>query len=230
MELFKYAYFTYLDGAGVQTIVSILNAEGLRTRNGNEFYTCGVAKVLRNYTYTGNLLLQKTFRENHLTKKKCVNHGELPKYHAVDTHEAIIDIDTFNRVQEEIKRRAEKFTPRAKPEQPYRFTSLIRCANCGKNYRRKMTATGPVWICSTYNTKGKAVCAVKQIPETTLETVTADIDINRLDSITAANDNRLIFHYKDGTVEERRWKDRSRSESWTSEMRKKAGDLRRKKQ
>ena len=229
-EIVKRIFRLYLDGAGVQTIVSILNAEGLRTRNGNEFYTCGVAKVLRNYTYTGNLLLQKTFRENHLTKKKCVNHGELPKYHAVDTHEAIIDIDTFNRVQEEIKRRAEKFTPRPKPEQPYRFTSLIKCANCGKNYRRKMTATGPVWICSTYNTKGKAVCAAKQIPETTLETVTADIDINRLDSITAANDNRLFFHFKDGAVEERRWKERSRSESWTPEMRKKAGDLRRKKQ
>lgn len=74
------------------------------------------------------------------------------------------------------------------------------------------------------------MCAAKQIPETTLETVTADIDINRLDSITAANDNRLIFHFKDGAVEERRWKDRSRSESWTPEMRKKAGDLRRKKQ
>ena len=126
MELFKYAYFTYLDGAGVQTIVSILNAEGLRTRNGNEFYTCGVAKVLRNYTYTGNLLLQKTFRENHLTKKKCVNHGELPKYHAVDTHEAIIDIDTFNRVQEEIKRRAEKFTPRPKWYAPFMEDSEMK--------------------------------------------------------------------------------------------------------
>ena len=229
-EIVKRIFHRYLEGAGVYTIVKELNADGLKTRKGNAFHQSGVAKMLRNYTYTGNLLLQKTYRENHLTKRMCINQGELPKYHALDTHEAIIDIDTFNRVQEEIKRRAEKMTPKPRPEQPYPFTSLIRCIKCGKNYRRKVTATGPVWICGTFNAKGKAACPSKQIPEITLEAVAADIEINRLDSITADDDNRLIFHFKDGSSEERYWKDRSRSESWTPEMRKKAGDKRRKKQ
>lgn len=229
-EIVKRIFRRYLEGAGVYTIVKELNADGLKTRKGNAFHQSGVAKMLRNYTYTGNLLLQKTYRENHLTKRMCINQGELPKYHAMDTHEAIIDIDTFNKVQEEIERRAKKLTPKPKPDKPYPFTSLIRCSKCGKNYRRKMTATGPVWICGTYNSKGKAACPSKQIPEITLEAVTADIEINRLDSITAADDNRLIFHFKDGSSEERHWKDRSRSESWPPEMRKKAGDKRRNRQ
>ena len=33
-----------------------------------------------------NLILQKTFREKHLTKKSINNNGKLPKYHAEDTY------------------------------------------------------------------------------------------------------------------------------------------------
>lgn len=42
------------------------------------------------YTIISILLLQKTFSENHITKRKIFNTGELPKYHAEDAHEAII--------------------------------------------------------------------------------------------------------------------------------------------
>lgn len=42
--------------------------------------------------------------------------------------------------------------------------------------------------------------------------------------ITADDGNRLLFHFTDGTVTERTWRDRSRSESWTDEMRQKARD------
>lgn len=36
-----------------------------------------------------------------LFKKTIINNGELPKYHAEDTHEAIIDVVTFQAVQKE---------------------------------------------------------------------------------------------------------------------------------
>lgn len=45
----------------------------------------------------------------------------------------------------------------------------------------------------------------------------------RVDHIEAFNGNRLLFHFKDSTTKEVYWKDRSRSESWTPEMRKAAG-------
>ena len=100
----------------------------------------------------------------------------------------------------------------------YPFSSLIVCAHCGKHYRRKITATGPVWICSTYNYKGKAACPSKQIPETTLTALTADLDIGDLTEIIAEDRNMLIFRFKDGKKAVKRWQDRSRAESWTPEM------------
>ena len=92
------------------------------------------------------------------------------------------------------------------------------CGNCGKKYRRKVTRTGAVWICSTFNHKGKAACASKQIPEAALEKLTTDLDLSQIAGITANNGNQLVFHFLDGHECTRRWEDRSRSESWTAEM------------
>lgn len=226
-EVVRSIYADYLSGMGVAAIMKKLNAAGITTRNGNPWSQSCVQRVLHNYTYTGNLLLQKTYRENHITKKTLLNRGELPKYHAEHTHEAIVSMETYLAVQEEAERRARKHhTPTTRTEYP--FTSLIVCAHCGKHYRRKVTATGPVWICGTYNLHGKAVCPSKQIPEGTLMAATAEalgldsFDTNALhDKITAirAEDgNRLVFCFKDGTESVKRWKDRSRAESWTPEM------------
>ena len=138
-------YADFLDGKGVIAIMKRLNAEGVLTQQGYTWHKSAVTRILKNYTYTGNLLLQTKYRENHLTKRTLVNHGQLPQYHAQDTHEAIIDIDTYNAVQLEMHRRAEKY---GKPQssRKYPFSGMITCAGCGKHYRRKVTATGPVWI------------------------------------------------------------------------------------
>lgn len=175
VETVKAIYAYYLSGMGVTAIMKKLIENGISTRRGNMWSKTGVSKILRNYIYTGNLLLQKTYRENHLTKKTLVNHGELPQYHATDTHEAIIDMDTFIAVQDEIQRRAEQHHHQEQAVQSYPFTGMLICDNCGKHYRRKITAARPVWICSTFNTMGKAYCASKQISEETLYQVTAEV-------------------------------------------------------
>ena len=48
------------------------------TQSGCVFHKSAVERILRNYAYTGNLLLQTKFRENHLTKVTRKNQGELP--------------------------------------------------------------------------------------------------------------------------------------------------------
>lgn len=50
------------------------------------------------------------------------------------------------------------------------------------------------------------------------------MNFENISSITADNGNLLIFHFRDGTTAEKTWKDHSRSESWTNEMRKRAGE------
>ena len=213
----------YLDGKGVQMIANTLNAEGIRTRFGGEFNHSGMQKILRNYAYTGNLLLQKTYREDCLTKKDYPNRGERPKYHAAETHEPIISLEDFERVQAELARRADIFCSEYQPGN-YPFTSLITCAICGKHFIRKHTRTGPTWICGTLKQKGKTACPSKQIPEATLLKITADMDMSRITGITADNGNRLKLYLDDGTVIEKQWLDRSRAESWTDEMKQQAAE------
>lgn len=76
------------------------------------------------------------------------------------------------------------------------------------------------------------MCPSKRIPEEILMKVSANIlGIDEFDTdifndmvsfITVYNGNRLIFRFEDGTEQETYWKDKSRSESWTDEMREKA--------
>ena len=216
----KRIYAEFLEGKGTNAIAQGLNEDMVPTRYGERWHPSVIAKILRNYTYTGNLLLQKTFVENHITKKNKINQGELPQYHVEDAHEAIIDMDTFSRVQEEMERRTKKYGHAPKSPKRYPFTGLLVCGNCGKSYRRKVTATQPVWICATYNTQGKKYCDSKQIPESTLAEVTATVaSIEDIEKIVVYNGNRLEYHLVGGAVIEKTWADRSRSESWTNEMR-----------
>lgn len=218
-EVVRSIYDDYLSGKGLVAIIKRLNDEGVLTQQGFTWHRSAITKILTNYTYTGNLLLQTKFRENHLTKRTLVNNGELPQYHAENTHEPIIDIGTYNSVQLEMKRRAEKYS--GKPtHNTYPFTGLITCDNCGKHYRRKVTPTGAVWICSTYNTYGKSKCPSKSIPETTLTALVDEIGgIDKITAITAKNNNILEFTLTSGESVTRKWQDRSRAESWTKEMR-----------
>ena len=218
-EIVKRIYADFLTGKGIEAIMKFLNESGVLTQQGFAWHRSAVMRILRNYTYTGNLLLQTKYRENHLTKKTLINHGELPQYHATDTHEAIIDMATFEAGQAEIARRAEKYTkPHKRGEYP--FSGIITCAICGKHYRRKTTPTGPVWICSTYNTSGKKACASKAIPEPTLIAL-AEKNAHRgqITAVTVAPENHLTFRFADGSECEEIWQDRSRSESWTADMR-----------
>lgn len=226
-ETVKLIFTLFLEGLGKQAITNRLSEKGLLSRFGNEWHLDTVAKILRNNKYCGDLLLQKTFRTDHLTKRTMKNNGELPMYFVSDAHEPIIDRTTFEAVQKELDRRAKEFEI---PQGSFSaFTSKIRCGICGKNYRRKTTKTGIIWCCATYNTKGKKHCASKQIPEITLFVVTADIlGLNTFDEtvfaeriaqITALSNNLLEYHFTDGRSQTVQWQDRSRSESWTAEMR-----------
>ena len=218
----KRIYKEYLDGFGGTAIMKHLNEDGITTRFGNAWSREGIMLILKNYTYTGNLILQKTYRDNHLTKQKMINNGELNQYHALCTHEAIIDIETFEAVQKEISKRAERFSNKKSRVATYPFTGLIVCANCGKHYRRRTTSTNVVWICTTYNTHGKDACFSKAIPESILYELTSDISISDLTAIRAEKDNTLVFCFKDGSQTVKQWKEPSRAENWTEEMKEKA--------
>lgn len=209
----------YLSGKGKTAIANGLNADGIKPMRTGKWQRTVLSTMLSNITYTGSLLLQKTYRSDPISKRKTPNNGELPMYLAEGTHEPIIDADTFEAVQREIKRRERAYKHERRSDMGYPFTGLIFCSHCGRPYRRKTTAKGFSWICPTYNSEGKAACPSKMIPEDTLTALTADIDLSAVERMIAEDSNIIRVRFKDGTEQILRWKDRSRAESWTEEMR-----------
>lgn len=218
----------YLSGMGRLFISNKLNGLGIKTKNGRCWDSAKIRDILKNEKYAGDLLLQKSYKSE-LGKKNRRNNGILPQYLVTQNHEAIIEKETFDRVQTELTNRKERFKANSSTTQKYSFTGKITCGICGKNYGRKTTPYNTVWCCSTFNTKGKECCASKVIPEETLKnciaealggkTFTEDVFKSTVDMIIAEPENRLRFMMIDGTEKEIIWQDRSRSESWTEEMR-----------
>lgn len=236
-EIVRTIFAEYLSGLGMLAIAKKLNAAGMPTRFGAAWHPNSVAHILSNTTYMGDLWLQKTFTVDHLGKKQRVNQGELTKYLVQDKHEPIIDPETFRMVQQERERRAGRHHPSKEAPSRYPFTGLITCGYCGKHYRRKIANAGspyekPVWICGTFNTKGKAACPSRQIPESILMATCAEAlgahsfhepdFLCRVKGITAMDGNRLLFEMTDGGQIERTWQHKSRSDAWDDNNRQRA--------
>ncbi|MCM1167975.1 MAG: recombinase family protein [Ruminococcus sp.] len=231
-EIVKMIFNDFLSGMGRNAIMKKLRRSGLPTINGRDWSESSVREILRNEKYTGNMLLQKTYILDHLSKRKMMNHGEKTMYFVENSHQPIIDKATFDRVQQELKRRAKSLPSKSKQE-VYPFTELITCGICGKHYRRKITNAGgkyakPVWICSTFNSLGKSACSAQQIPEAILIAKTSemlkttdwdrDTLIKSFSGILVPEHNRLVYMFKDGRRQEVEWQNPSRRESWTDEM------------
>ena len=95
-EIVRRIYDDYLAGFGYQAIVTRLREDGVLSRLGGKWEQSSISRILSHPAYTGNLLLQRYYSENHITKKKLVNKGELAKYYVVHTHGAILSQETLD--------------------------------------------------------------------------------------------------------------------------------------
>ena len=245
-EVIRMIYSDYLSGMGTGSIAIKLNEMGIPAFGGETWARSSILDILRNEKIAGNLLLQKTFRVDHLTKRKKRNKGELPQYFVSDAHDAIIDQETFDRVQEELKKRRElyEFGNSVIPaEERHPLSSKITCGLCGKHFIRKFGNSGakykaPIWICQTHLKARKEGCPSRRISEKVLFPLLAAIllpeqeytlsregallaETGRIDEITVYPDGRLIVK-ADGEEHTLHWENPSRAQSWTPEMREKA--------
>lgn len=215
-EIVRLIYSSYLSGMGLLAICKLLTEKEYPTVCGGQWRESTIRRILTNEKYIGDMLLQKTFREDHITKKTRRNKGELPKYYIENSHEPIIDRNTFRMVREEITRRAINTAGYKQPTTKSEFTKKIVCEQCGANYRRKILAGGKVvWICGTFNRLGKAFCPSQQIPEEILKELVCNTEFSEI-RIPCAN--TVIIVMPDGAKTVRTWQNRSRSKSWTPEM------------
>lgn len=230
-EIVRKIFDLYLAGNGFCKIARILTNEGIKSYIGKAWNKSTLGEIISNVTYTGNLHLQKTYRENHMTKKTIKNKGEKPLYIVEGNHEPIISQEIFDKAQE--IRKAKAVGKSGKRNGPaYPFTGLIYCGECGHLFKHKTTKYYESWCCSQYDELGKAYCASKKIRDDVLRKACAEaLGIDSFDEITfkenirridAFNGNRLVFHFINGISKEVIWDNPSRRDSWTDEMKLKA--------
>ena len=236
-EIVRQIFTDFLSGMGFNAIIKKLNHAGIPAKRGGLWSETTISNILHNEKYTGDLLLQKYYRLDHISKKNVKNRGELPQYFVENSHDPIISREVFEQTQQELERRIKKFGITRNPHRRTLFTGLIRCGLCGKNFRHKIANAGkkcekPVWCCSTFNTRGKNACPAQQIPENILITKTAEIlGVTGFDRETLTKQIKeirvpkhycLVYAFRDGHTEEVAWQHKSRRESWTPEMKQKA--------
>lgn len=232
-EIVRQIYEDYLSGMGIYRIAKKLIHQGATPANGNKWGHSSIHGILTNEKYTGNMILQKTYRKDFRDKTYRENRGERRKYYVENSHEAIIDQETFDKVQEEMARRAAKYNHSKQNDQIHLFCGLLQCGNCGRYYRHRHSNVKKydrvIWVCPSYYTLGKDICPAQSILEEVLiaktkEVLTTDelnreILLERIEKIIVPAHNQLRYILQDGTVVDVQWRHRSRKESWTPEMR-----------
>lgn len=237
----KLIYANYLSGISAETTGKQLEEAGVKSPYGKPFSSPSIRAILSNITYTGNLLLQREYISNPITKKCKKNCGELPQYFVENTHEAIIPMETYLAVQAERERRRELGVFANPSIKTTCFTSKIKCGICGASYRRcgrrqkkNSDEVYYIWKCQTYCSGGKAACPSKNIPEITLKKICAEtlgvpefdgeLFLREIEKIVTIGGDRLDFHFKDGRVVQKTWKSTAHRDCWTDELRRRASE------
>ena len=170
-ETVRKIYELYLSGQTLRNIKETLETGGFKNSAGTmEWTTSNLRTILSDEKYCGDVLLQKTFIQDCISKKVIKNTGQLPMYLIQNHHEAIIPRDRFDAVQVELARR-KTLTSSTKKSAPtgmsrysgkYALSGLLFCGECGTAYRRVVwTQHGEkraVWRCSSRLDYGKKYC------------------------------------------------------------------------
>ena len=184
-EVVKRIFALCLEGYGPTQIARILKEEqvitptihfmqtGRTTRNtppDNPYNWTGdtIADILERPEYQGHTVNFKTYKQSYKSKKTCYNPEE--KWLVFEnTHEAIIDADTWERVQE-LRKNKRRPTRTGKTNM---FSGIVRCADCGEKLyyctSKNFEARQDHFVCSTSRLKGKEVCPTHFIRAVVLE-------------------------------------------------------------
>lgn len=154
-------YKLFLSGYTLGMIAEKLQDEGIKSPSGMDQWSKSTLKsILTNVKYKGDILVNKTYVTDCISKTVKRNNGERPQYYVRNNHIPIIDEETFDRVQMEFAKRGSRrvaaklrtVTELGQYSGKYALADILVCGCCGTPYRRKIYMykgnTGiPVWRC-----------------------------------------------------------------------------------
>lgn len=168
-RIFRYS----LEGKGTEWIKRRMEEDGFETGAGREkWYASVVERITDNEKYMGDALLQKTYTEDYLTKKRRKNAGQLQQFYVSDCLEPIIPKPVYYAVQEgkaarraftEQKKSRSRTKTSGKHQSRYALADVMVCAECGHYFRRTVWTNRqghkvPVWRCSSRLEHGTQYC------------------------------------------------------------------------
>ena len=179
-EIVRELYKRYESGASLRNLQDWLEENQIKTVLGeSKWTTTSIKSILTNEKYCGDVLLQKTFRTDVISKKVIKNVGQMAQYYMPDHHEAIVSREQYNAVKAEMARRSALRSPskaavtgRSCYTSKYALSDRLVCGECGKLYRRKTrNIKGNIyheWRCISRLDYGKRYChdspTLREIP------------------------------------------------------------------
>ena len=160
-----------LNELGVPNPTAYKHSKGFKYCNPNVYKNDGlwsertVLDILLNQMYIGNMVQGKQKVISYKVHDR-INLKEKDWYIVQNTHEAIIDKETFEKAQK-LHQRDTRVCPNKR--KVYTFSGLLRCADCKKAMTRKSAKNIVYYSCSTYSRKLKTACTKHTIREDVLE-------------------------------------------------------------
>ena len=179
-EVVREIYERYKNGASLRNLKDWLESNHIKTVLGTEEWSVSAIKgILTNEKYCGDVLLQKTFCTDVISKKIVKNIGQMTQYYMPDHHEGIVSKEQYQAVQAEMARRGalrspskQAVTGRSCYTSKYALSDRLFCGECGTLYRRKTrNIKGNIyheWRCISRLEYGKKYChespTLREIP------------------------------------------------------------------
>ena len=214
-KIVQLIYALFFEGLGVTSIAKKLNSDGIASPRGKGWSGVGVHKLIINPKMCGDILHQRCFSENHLSKKRIKNRGELPMFLIEGAHEGIVSKETFEAAKVELARRFG--ISGVREFEGHSFRKKMFCEKCGENYHRrnvysKHTGYYQDWRCLgrvNDTTENDSYCDSPLVRERTLLAASAkalqqkefscEIFAEKVERIIVHDNFRLTYIFRDGS-------------------------------
>ena len=161
------------EGWTASAIANALNKEGVCGVRGKPAWNrATILAMLQNEKYKGDLLLQKVYTADYLTKKLKKNNGEITQYYVEDAHKAIIPAEEWEAVQQEIQRRHDfmkghGLTNLGHSDCSSPFVNRVFCGGCGGRLGRKSWKSRGIheWVCRNKEKAAGKTCHAPTVKE-----------------------------------------------------------------